>query len=273
MDFESTKRYFDAVTALKKANALASASELALKTRDEIGFYEAVRAALAKPTVRGKMSDEARTAAVNQLLDKAVATAEVVDILKAAGLKTPEISILSDDFLIEIQNMERKNLALEALHKLLNGEITSRSKTNIIEARAFSDRLKEAVARYHSNAISTVEMLQSLIDLAKDMRAKVQAGMESGLSPAEVAFYDALAENNSAVEAMGDEKLRVIAIELVKAMRSKVTIDWNHRTQARAEMRVLVKRLLRKFGYPPDLSDDAVKNVLAQAETVLNCLC
>ncbi|MBI0026534.1 type I restriction endonuclease subunit R [Bartonella sp. M0187] len=267
------RRYFDAVTALKKANALASASELALKTRDEIGFYEAVRAALAKPTVRGKMSDEARTAAVNQLLDKAVATAEVVDILKAAGLKTQEISILSDDFLIEIQNMERKNLALEALHKLLNGEITSRSKTNIIEARAFSDRLKEAVARYHSNAISTVEMLQSLIDLAKDMRAKVQAGMESGLSPAEVAFYDALAENNSAVEAMGDEKLRVIAIELVKAMRAKVTIDWNHRTQARAEMRVLVKRLLRKFGYPPDFSDDAVKNVLAQAETVLNCLC
>ena len=125
--------------------------------------------------------------------------------------------------------------------------------------RAFSERLKEAVARYHSYAISTVEMLQSLIDLAKDMRAKVQAGMESGLSPAEVAFYDALAENNSTVEAMGDEKLRVIAIKLVKAMRAKVTIDWNHRTQARAEMQVPVKCVLRKFGYPPDLSDDAVR--------------
>ena len=267
------RRYSDAITALKKANALASASELALKARDEIGFYEAVRVALAKPTVRGKMSDEARTVAVNQLLDQAVATAEVVDILKAAGLKTPEISILSDDFLMEIQNMERKNLALETLKKLLNGEISSRSKTNIIEARAFSDRLKEAVARYHSNAISTVQMLHSLIELAKDMRAKIQAGMESGLSAAEIAFYDALAENNSAVEAMGDDKLREIAIELVKAMRAKATIDWNHRTQARAEMRVLVKRLLRKFGYPPDLSNDAVKNVLAQAETVLHGFC
>jgi type I restriction enzyme R subunit len=198
-----------------------------------------------------------------------VASAEIVDILKAAGMKSPDISILSDDFLLEIQKIERKNLALEALRKLINGEIKSRWKSNVVEAKAFSKRLEEAVARYHANAISALEMIQTLVDLAKDIKASRNRGEEQGLSPEEIAFYDALAENENAVEAMGDERLRVIAHELVQQLRKNVTVDWQHRESARAKMRVLVRRILKRFGYPPDLEQAAVQTVLAQAEMLL----
>src|SRR5690606_24317505 len=191
-----------------------------------------------------------------------------VDILKAAGIKSPDISILSDEFLAEVQQMERKNLALEALRKLINDGIRSRSKTNVVQTKAFSERLEEAVARYHANAITTAEVIQELINLAKDIRAARQRGEESGLTEQEIAFYDALAENESAVEAMGDEKLRLIAHELLKSLRENASVDWAHRESARARMRVLVKRILRKYGYPPDLQDKAVQTVLAQAEAL-----
>jgi len=165
--------------------------------------------------------------------------------------------------------MEKKNLALEALRKLLAGEISSRVRTNVVESRAFSKRLEEAVARYHAGALSAAEMISELIKLAKDIKASRARGEEQGLSPEEVAFYDALAENESAVEAMGSEKLRVIAHELLEQLRSNVSVDWHVRESARAHMRVLVKRILRRFGYPPDLSDAAVQTVLAQAEVLL----
>ncbi|MGO4831959.1 type I restriction endonuclease subunit R, partial [Rhizobiaceae sp. 2RAB30] len=263
------RRYQDAVLELSKAYALASASDEARAIRDEVGFFQAVRAALIKTTAAGKMSDRAKTLAVEQLLNRAVANAEIVDILKAAGIQSPDLSILSDEFLAEIQQMEKKNLALEALKKLLNGEISSRSRSNIVESKSFSRRLEEAVARYHANAISTVEMIQELIALAKDVKGSVTRGEEHGLSPEERAFYDALAENDSAVEAMGSETLRVIAHELVEQMRGSATVDWHHKATARARMRVLVKRILKKYGYPPDLEQEAVQTVLAQAETLL----
>lgn len=263
------RRYQDAVLELSKAYALASASDAAKDIRDEVGFFQAVRAALVKTTATGKMSDKANALAVEQLLNKAVANAEIVDILKAAGLESPDISVLSDQFLADVQRMERKNLALEALKKLLNGEIKSRSKSNVVEAKAFSRRLEEAVARYHANAISTVEMIQEMIALAKDMQAAMARGEELGLSPEEMAFYDALAANDSAVEAMGSEQLRVISQVLVEQMRGSVSVDWQHKLNARAKMRVLVKRILKKFGYPPDLEQEAVQTVLAQAELLL----
>lgn len=263
------RRFLDMVLELSKAYALASGSDEARAIRDEVGFFQAIRAALAKTTATGKISEKDRAFAVQQLVDRAVASSEIIDILKVAGLQSPDISILSDEFLMEVGKMEKKNLALEALKKLLNGEIVSRSKTNLVESKAFSNRLEEAVARYHAGAISAVEMIQELIELAKDMKAARARGEEMGLSQEEVAFYMALAENESAVEAMGNEKLRVIAHELLEQLRSNVTVDWHQRESARARMRVLVKRILKKYGYPPDLADEAVQTVLAQAEILL----
>lgn len=263
------RRFLDMVLELSKAYALASASDEARAIRDEVGFFQAIRAALAKTTATGKISEKDRAFAVQQLVDRAVASSEIIDILKVAGLQSPDISILSDEFLMEVGKMEKKNLALEALKKLLNGEIVSRSKTNLVESKAFSNRLEEAVARYHAGAISAVEMIQELIELAKDMKAARARGEEMGLSQEEVAFYMALAENESAVEAMGNEKLRIIAHELLEQLRSNVTVDWHQRESARARMRVLVKRILKKYGYPPDLADEAVQTVLAQAEILL----
>ena len=196
-------------------------------------------------------------------------TVATAAILSVAGLSSPDISILSDEFLAEVSQMEKKNLALEALKKLLNDEIRSRSRANVIETRKFSERLEEAIARYHTNAVSTVEVLQTLIALAKDLRAARNRGEATGLTPEEIAFYDALADNQSAVEVLGDDKLKVIAHELLVGLKANVTVDWAHRDSARAKLRVLVKRILRKYGYPPNLEDAAVRGVLAQAEALL----
>jgi|CXWL01.1.fsa_nt_gi type I restriction enzyme R subunit len=262
------RRYQDAVLALSKAFALASASDEARAIRDAVGFFQTVRAALAKTSAGAGTSAAAREFAIQQILDRAVVSTEIVDILAAAGITTPDISILSDEFLAEIQQLEKKNLALEALRKLLNDEIRSRSKTNVVETKRFSERLEAAIARYHTNAISTVEVLQELIDLAKEVRAARKRGEESGLSEHEIAFYDALAENESAVQVMGNDALKVIAHELLTGLKGSVTVDWSHRESARARMRTLVKRILRKYGYPPDLQDAAVQTVLRQAEAL-----
>ncbi|TWT18981.1 type I restriction endonuclease subunit R [Luteimonas wenzhouensis] len=262
------RRYQDAVLALSKAFALASASDEAREIREEVGFFQAIRAALVKSGTGSGVTRQERELAIQQIVSRAVVSTEIVDILQAAGLKSPDISILSDEFLAEVQQMEKKNLALEALRNLLNDSIRSRSKSNVVQTRAFSERLEDAVARYHANAITTAEVLQELIELAKDIRAARQRGEESGLSDEEIAFYDALAENESAVQVMGDDKLKVIAHELLISLRENVTVDWAHRESARARMRVLVKRILRKYGYPPDLQDAAVQTVLRQAEAL-----
>jgi type I restriction enzyme R subunit len=262
------RRYQDAVLALSKAFALASASDEARDIRDEVGFFQTVRAALVKSAEGSGKSSADREFAIQQILDRAVVSTEIVDILAAAGITTPDISILSDEFLAEVQQLEKKNLALEALRKLLNDEIRSRSKTNVVETKRFSERLEAAIARYHTNAISTVEVLQELIDLAKEVRAARRRGEDEGLSQDEIAFYDALAESESAVELMGNDSLKVIAHELLVSLKGSVSVDWSHRESARARMRVLVKRILRKHGYPPDLQDAAVQTVLRQAEAL-----
>ena len=265
---DAHRRYQDAVLALSKAFSLASASDEAREIREEVGFFQAIRAALVKSSTGSGVTQRERELAIQQIVSRAVVSTEIVDILAAAGIKSPDISILSDEFLAEVQQMERKNLALEALRKLINDGIRSRSKSNVVQTKAFSERLEDAVARYHANAITTAEVLQELIDLAKDIRAARQRGEEQGLSEDEIAFYDALAENESAIQMMGDDKLKLIAHELLVSLRENVSVDWAHRDSARARMRVLVKRILRKYGYPPNLQDAAVQTVLQQAEAL-----
>lgn len=260
------RRYADAVLALSKAFALAASSDEARRIREEVGFFQAIRAALVKSATGSGTTSLERELAIRQIVSRAVVSTEIVDILKAAGIQSPDISIFSDEFLAEVQQMQKKNLALEALRKLINDGIRSRSKANIVQTKAFSERLEDAIARYHANAITTAEVLQELIQIAKDIRAARVRGEEQGLSDEEIAFYDALAENESALQVMGDDKLRVIAHELLVSLRDNVTVDWAHRDSARARMRVLVKRILRKYGYPPDLQDAAVQTVLQQAE-------
>ncbi len=262
------RRYNDAALALSKAFALAAASDKARDIRDEVGFFQTVRAALAKSAPGDGKSSLERDLAVQQIVSRAVVSTDIVDILEAAGMGSPDISILSDEFLAEIQGMEKKNLALEALRKLINGELRSRSRVNVVQTRTFSRRLEEAVARYHSNAITTAEVLQELIGLAKDIRTAHERGDEEGLSEEEIAFYDALAQNESAVEVMGNDNLRVIAQELLNSLKGSASVDWQHRESARARMRVLVKHILRKHGYPPDLQNAAVQTVLQQAEVL-----
>lgn len=265
---DAHRRYQDAVLALSKAFALASSSDEACEIREEVGFFQAIRAALVKSSTGSGATRQERELAIQQIVSRAVVSTEIVDILAAAGINSPDISILSDEFLAEVQQMEKKNLAMEALRKLINDSIRSRSKANVVQTKAFSKRLEDAVARYHANAITTTEVLQELIQLAKDIRAARQRGEEAGLSDEEIAFYDALAENESAVQMMGDDKLKLIAHELLMSLRENVSVDWAHRDSARARMRVLVKRILRKYGYPPDLQDKAVQTVLQQAEAL-----
>jgi type I restriction enzyme, R subunit len=263
------RRFADGVVALSKAFALAAASEEARAIREEVGFFQAVRAALVKSVPGdGRKSTAERELAIQQLVSRAVVSTEIVDIMKAAGLESPDISILSDEFLAEVRDSDKKNFAIEALKKLINGNVRSQSKRNVTQSKMFSERLEAAIARYHANAITTAEVLEELIRLAKDIRAARARGEETGLSDEEIAFYDALAENDSARQVMGEPALRVIAHELVTVIKSNVSVDWMHRDSARANIRRHVKRLLRKYGYPPDLQDAAVQNVLQQAEAL-----
>ena len=262
---QAHKRYSDAVLNLSKAFALAASSDDAKAIRDEVGFFQAIRAALVK-SVGTKKKTEDDDLAVQQIISRAVISTEIIDILQAAGLESQDISILSDEFLAEVQGMEKKNLALEALKKLINGEIKSKLSSLVVKTKAFSERLAEAINRYHINALTTAQVIEELIALAKEIRAEIEQRGKDGLTEDEVAFYEALSENNSAVDVMGDEKLKLIANELLQSVRSNATIDWHHSDMARAKIRVAVKRILKKYGYPPDLQSEAIQTVLQQAE-------
>jgi type I restriction enzyme R subunit len=263
------RRYADGVVALSKAFALAGSSDEARQIREEVGFFQMIRAALIKNTgVSGKRSTVEREMAIQQIVSRAIVSTEIVDIMKAAGLSIPDLSILSDDFLADVQQFPKKNLAIEALKKLIAGQVHAQSQRNVTQSKAFTERLEASIARYHLNAMTTAQVLEELIGLAKDIRAARSRGEETGLSDEEIAFYDALAQNGSARAAMGEPALRVIAHELVASIKGNISVDWTHREAARARMRVLVKRVLRKYGYPPDMQDAAVQNVLQQAEAL-----
>ena len=264
---DGKKRFIQVVTELSRAFALCAASDEATEIRDDVAFLQAVQAALSKQSSGSRKSPEYLDAAVRQLVSKAiVADGQIIDVFTAAGLKRPDISILSDQFLAEVRGLKHKNVAAELLEKLLKDEIKVRSKRNLVQSQLFSDKLKKTLNAYHNRAIATHEVIEELIRLAKEMEAAAKRGEDLGLTDDEIAFYDALAANESAIVAMGDDKLKVIAAELIKMVRKSVTIDWNLRDGARAKIRVIVKRILNKWGYPPDLQDEAVKTVLQQAE-------
>ena len=263
------RRFADGVAALSKAFALAGASDEARMIREEVGFFQAIRVALVKSAPGdGKKSTAERELAIQQIVSRAVVSTEIIDIMRAAGIESPDISILSDEFLAEVRELDKKNLAIEALKKLINGTVRAQAQRNVTQSKGFTERLEAAIARYHTNALTTAQVLEELIQIAKDIRAARARGEETGLTGEEIAFYDALAENESAREVMGEPALRVIAHELVTVIKGNVTVDWMHRDSARANIRRHVKRLLRKYGYPPDLQDLAVQNVLQQAEAL-----
>jgi type I restriction enzyme R subunit len=223
---------------------------------------------LAKGGSGERKTDEELDHAIRQIISGAMISDEVVDIFAAAGLKKPDISILSDEFLAEVRGMPQRNLAVELLQKLLKGEIRNRLRRNVVQSRSFADLLEQSLRRYQNRAIETAKVIEELIQLAKDMRAAERRGEELGLTEDEVAFYDALETNDSAVKVLGDDALRMIARELVATVRANVTIDWTVRENVRAHLRVLVKRILRKYGYPPDLQEKATQTVLEQAEVL-----
>jgi type I restriction enzyme R subunit len=263
------ERFVAAVTDLSRAFALCAASAEAQAMRDDIAFFQAVKAQLAKRSGLEAKSPEEMESAIRQLVSRAITTdGEIIDVFSAAGIKKPDISILSDQFLAEVRGLKHKNVAAELLAKLLHDEVRTASKKNVVVSRTFAELLQRTLNAYHNRAIATQEVIEELIKLAKDFQKASSAGEELGLDENEAAFYSALATNESAVRAMGNDELKVIAAELVTQVRQSVTIDWTLRESARARIKVLVKRILRKHGYPPDLQDEATKIVLLQAETL-----
>ena len=264
---DGKKRFVQVVTELSRVFALCAASDEATEIRDDVSFFQAVQAALNKQNIGHGKSPEQLEAAVRQLVSSAITTdGQIIDVFTAAGLKRPDISILSEQFLAEVRGLKYKNVAAELLEKLLKDELKVRAKGNVVQSQLLSEKLKKTLNAYHNRAIATQEVIEELIKLAKELSASDQRGVDLGLSNDEVAFYDALATNESAVQAMGDVKLRVIAAELVTQVRKSVTIDWTLRESARARIRVMVKRILNKYCYPPDLQEEAVKTLLMQAE-------
>ena len=261
-------RFVGAVRALSQAFALAVPHPETTRIRDDVAFFQAVQAGLAKRAPGDAKPEEDLDRAVRQIITRAVAPEGVIDIFAAAGLAKPDISILSDDFLAEVRGMPQRNLAVELLQKLLKGELGTRRRKNVVQARSFSEMLEQSIRRYQNRAIEAAQVLEELIQLAKDMRNASARGEGLGLTDDELAFYDALETNDSAVKILGDATLQAIARELVATVRTNVTIDWTLRENVRAHLRVLVKRILRKHGYPPDKQEQATKTVLEQAEVL-----
>ena len=265
---DGKNRLIKAVSDLSKAFALAVPHDEAMRIRDDVGFFQAVRSVLAKSVTQQHRPEQELDNAIRQIVSRAVFSGEVVDIFAAAGLKKPDISILSDEFLTEVSHLPQKNLAVELLRKLLNDEIKTRSRRNVVKSRLFSALLESSIRKYQNRAIQAAQVIEELIGLAKQMREESAKGEELGLSEDEVAFYDALEVNDSAVKVLGDATLKTIARELVDTVRRNTTIDWTVRENIRANLRVLVKRILRKYGYPPDKQEKATLTVLEQAEVL-----
>ncbi len=267
---DGKKHYLQAVTELSQAFALSIPHEQALCIRDEVGFFQAVRAGLAKAlgTNGGGKTDEDIDLAIRQIVSQAVISDQVIDIFAAAGLKSPDISILSDDFLQEVRELPQRHLAVELLQKLINDEIKARLSRNVVQGRSFAAMLEESIRRYQNRSIEAAQVISELIELAKQLREAQNRGQNLGLTEDEVAFYDALEVNDSAVKVLGEPTLKTIARELVQSVRKNVTIDWTVRESARASIRVTIKRILKKYGYPPDKQESATALVLHQAELI-----
>lgn len=260
------ERLLKTVTRLSQAFALAVPNDKVLAIRDDVGFFQAVRSAIIKTSVEGERFADDVEHAIRQIISRAVASDQVIDIFSAAGLKKPDISILSDEFLAEMRGLPQRNLAIELLRKLLHDEIKLRARKNLVQSRSFAEMLERTIRAYQNRALEAAEVIAQLVELAKEMRAANQRGETLKLTEDELAFYDALEVNDSAVKVLGDETLRGIARELVRMVRENVTIDWTVKENVRAKLRVMVKRVLRQYGYPPDKQEKATQTVLEQAE-------
>lgn len=268
---DGKKRYINEVTALSKAFAIAIPHDQAMDAKDEVSFFQAVKARLAKfdGTGSGKTDEEIETT-IRQVIDKALVSEQVIDVFDAAGIKRPDISILSEEFLMELKGMEHKNVALEVLKKLLNDEIKSRAKKNLVKSRTFLEMLENSIKKYHNKILTAAEVIEELINLSKDIVAMDNEAKHMGLSDFEYAFYTAVANNDSARELMQQDKLRELAVVLTETIRQNASIDWTIKESVKAKLKVAVKRLLRKYGYPPDMQMLATETVLKQAEMIAN---
>lgn len=264
---DGKKRFVNEVTALSKAFAIAVPHDQAMDVKDEISFFQAVKARLSKFDISGSgRTDEEIETAIRQVIDEALVSEKVIDVFDAAGIKRPDISILSEEFLMEIKGMKHQNLALETLKKLLNDEIRVRSKTNLVQSQSLMELLENSIKRYQNKILSAAEVIQELINLANEIKDADKRGERLGLSSYEMAFYDAVANNVSARELLGDDTLRELAVYLVETVKNNATIDWTIKESVKAKLKVMVKRALRKFGYPPDQQKLATETVLRQAE-------
>lgn len=268
---DGKKRYINEVTALSKAFAIAVPHDQAMDAKDEVSFFQAVKARLAKfdGTGSGRTDEEIETT-IRQVIDKALVSEQVIDVFDAAGIKKPDISILSEEFLMELKGMEHKNVALEVLKKLLNDEIKARAKKNLVKSRSFLEMLENSIKKYHNKILTAAEVIDELIHLSKDIVEMDNEAKQMGLTDYEYAFYTAVANNDSAIELMQQEKLRELAVVLTETIRQNASIDWQIKESVKAKLKVAVKRLLRKYGYPPDMQMLATDTVLKQAEMIAN---
>jgi type I restriction enzyme R subunit len=268
---DGKNRFIRQVILLSKAFALSVPNEQAMAIKDDVGFFQTIKARLTKfqPIGEGKSDEEIETA-IRQIVDRAVVSDGVIDIFDAAGIKRPDISILSDEFLAEIKGMKRKNLAFELLKKILSDEIRIRLSRNLIQGKKLSELLENAIKKYQNNLLTTVQVIEELIELAKHIKSEDERGKKLNLSDDEIAFYDALANNDSAKKVLGDDTLRELARILVEKVRDNTSIDWTIKESVQAKLRIIIKRTLRKYGYPPDKQLLATENILKQAELFAN---
>ena len=268
---DGKQRFLDVMTAVSKAFSLCGTLDEAVALRKEIAFFAAVKAAITKfTTVDKKRTAEDKNSALKQILDNAIVADGVSDIFALAGLDKPNIGLLSDEFLEDVRQMKSRNLAVELLEKLLRDEIKARARNNVVQEKKYGDRLLETLRQYHNRAIETAQVIEELIAMAKEFQAVLEREAALGLSHDEIAFYDALANNESAVRELGDEILKKIAVEITEKLRASTTVDWQVRDSVRAKLRILVRRTLQRWKYPPDQQADAVELVLKQAETLSN---
>lgn len=265
---DGKNRFVKEVTALSKAFSIALPHDQAMDAKEEISFFQAVKARLIKFNVRSGTSSAEMDSVIRQVIDKALVSEQVIDVFDAAGIKKPDISVLSEEFLLEVKNMQHKNLAIEVLKKLLNDEIKGRTRKNLVQSRTLMEMLENSIMRYHNKVITAAEFIDHLIELGKEIQNKDKEPEELGLTPHEYAFYCAVADNESARELMEKDKLRELAAALFLAVKENASIDWTIRENVKAKLRVMVKRKLREYGYPPDLQLLAVETVIKQAEAL-----
>jgi type I restriction enzyme R subunit len=262
------ERFVRETTGLLKAFFLAVPNEKAMKIKEEVGLFQAILAAITKTTETRAGGEERFDTAIKQILSKAVISDRIIDIFEAAGIQKPELSILSEGFLAEVKEMPQKNLAFEALRKLLNDEIRFISRKNLVQGKSFMEMLDRTIKRYTNKSVEAAQVIEELIELARKVREEKGRAKQQNMTDDELAFYDALGVNDSAVQVLGNETLRKIALELTQMIRKSVTIDWTQRDSVQAEIRLKVKKILRKYGYPPDRQERATQTVLEQAELI-----